>query len=368
MDLPMIPDDDDEKYDPSPTHAEKDPIIDRPQNLHKNGYQQLNLNLHSSREIVDLSPIYENSSDACSSHDDVRSSNNEIIIAQKTSKTSADDTNDSNTATPNSLSQTHSETSLEIGFISEGPYKHGARKNKKKVNIASDAVEQNEDLIDTEASALKCDSESSSSPERSVMSSSTDGYLTMTGTIKRGKKKGQNIDVKLNISREELEILEAAIVAKEISKAQQWFVCTPTTGFHIVLWSFLCMPIVILFSGVYSFYIGTLTWYNIFTYVSEGKNCWKRVFISPFVILLYPFLILLFTVGVGLFAGVAQLTCCGSSWWKEVCDLEKGFYGWLCGLLHLSDCSPYEVVILTDLKVVENTDMRGHSSTEDISI
>lgn len=362
-DLPSIPDSDDEKSESSPTKAIKDINHERPHVLPKLHQQN---NLHNSREIVDLSPIYENSSDACSSRDDVRSTND--IGNLKSCKINIEENNDSNSATPNSLSQTQSETSLEMGLISEGSFPRQSAKKKKKVNIVSEASVSNDDTIEIDASALKCDSEISDSPERSMLSSSTDGYLTMTGTIKRGKKKGQNIDVKLNISREELEDLEAAIVAKEIHKGNQWYTCSLTQGLHIVLWSILCMPIVTAVSGLYSFYIGTLTWYNIFVYTSEGKTLWLKMIAIPFVILLYPFLILLFTLGLGIYSGLIQLSCCGPNWWKEVCDLEKGFYGWFCNLLYLSDCSPYEVVILTDLKVVENTDMRGHSSTEDISM
>ncbi|XP_077294594.1 uncharacterized protein LOC143917072 [Arctopsyche grandis] len=361
MDLPIIPDDE-EKCELSPVktdNVQKYTPNDRPQTLTKNGYHQFNSNLNSSREIVDLSPIYENSSDACSSHDDVRSSNNDIV-AQRNCVVVVEDVNDATSLTPNSLS----EASLEMGHLSDCPFsKHSIKKTKKRVNIVSESVDETE--IDT--SGLKCDSETSGSPDKSIVSNIADGYLTLNGTIKRGKKKGQSVDVTLNMSREELEVLEANIVAKQMSSTQS-FKCSLFSGVHVLVWSLLCMPIVIVLSGVYSFYIGTLTWYNIFTYVSEGKRVFVRVFASPFVILLYPFLILTFTVGLGVYAGFVQLTYCGSTWWKEVCDFEKGFYGWLCGLLRLSDCSPYEVVILTDLKVVENTDMRGHSSTEDISI
>lgn len=371
MDLPMIPDDE-EKCELSPVKTDKEIVPsekytqnDRPQTLSKNGYHQFNSNLNGSREIVDLSPIYENSSDACSSHDDVRSSNNDIVN-QRNCVMVAEDANDNNSLTPNSLSHTHSEASLETGQVSDCLFsKHSIKKTKKRVNIISDnSIPSDETEI--EISALKCDSETSGSPDKSILSN-TDGYLTLNGTIKRGKKKGQSVDVTLNMSREELEVLEATIVAKEMKKSRL-FRCSLLSGIHIILWSLLCMPIVILLSGIYSFYIGTLTWYNIFTRVSEEKRLYIKVFVSPFVILLYPFLILMFTVGLGIYAGVVQVTYCSSTWWKEVCDFEKGFYGWLCNLLHLSDCSPYEVVILTDLKVVENTDMRGLSSTEDISI
>lgn len=172
-------------------------------------------------------------------------------------------------------------------------------------------------------------------------------YLTMTGTIKRGKKKGQSIDLQVNISRDELEkIIDTEAKRKEKSCC----VCNLETGLHIFLFSFLCMPFVCLITSVYSFYIGTLTWYNMFTYFTEERSYFHKLFLSPLIILLYPFMILLCTFGLGLYAGISQLSVKFSTWWNEVGDIEKGFYGWLCNFVNLSDCAPYEVVILTDIR------------------
>ncbi|KAM3962123.1 uncharacterized protein ACR2FA_003808 [Aphomia sociella] len=308
----------------------------------KNGYQALNA-LNSSRDIIDLSPIYENSSDACSSHGDLRESIENDT--QKSFRMLNSDQNESSSATPNSMSQTQSENSFEMSALTDSLKNSGKR--KKRVNIVPGIVES--EHTDTEITALRVESEDSISPECSLTDNSKDGYLTMTGTIKRGKKKGQNVDVKLNISREELEIIEAAIVAEEYNK-MDISKCSLYNGPHIFVFTLICIPFVACLSAVYSFYMGTMTWYNIFTHVTENLNCIKKVFLAPIVILLYPFLILIFTVGLGLYAGIVQLTFSGANWWKDVCDFEKGFYGWICSTLGMSECSPYEVVVLMDVK------------------
>ncbi|XP_034835857.1 uncharacterized protein [Maniola hyperantus] len=333
INLPIINDVNDE--DPNETNSQSD------QKLQKNGYQSLST-INSSREIIDLSPIYENSSDACSSHGDLREFNDSEM--QRSCRILNSDNNESSCATPNSLSQTQSENSFEMGPMTDS-LKNSA-KRRKRVNIAPGIVET--DNTDTEITALRVESEGSISPECSL-SENRDGYLTMTGTIKRGKKKGQSVDVKLNISREELEIIEAAIVAEEYNKMDV-SKCSLYNGPHIFLFSLLCIPFVACISAMYSFYMGTMAWYNIFTHVTEDFSCIKKVLLAPLVILSYPFLIVIFTVGLGLYAGIAQLTFSGANWWKDVSDFEKGFYGWLCNTLGMSECSPYEVVVLMDVK------------------
>ncbi|CAH2230736.1 transmembrane protein 169 [Pararge aegeria] len=331
INLPIINDVNDE--DSNETNSD--------QKLQKNGYQSLST-IHSSREIIDLSPIYENSSDACSSHGDLREFADSDM--QRSCRVLNSDNNESSCPTPNSLSQTQSENSFEMGPLTDS-LKNSA-KRRKRVNIIPGIVET--DNTDSEITALRVESEGSISPECSL-SESRDGYLTMTGTIKRGKKKGQNVDVKLNISREELEIIEAAIVADEYNKMDV-SKCSLYNGPHIFIFSLLCIPFVACISAMYSFYMGTMAWYNIFTHVTEDFSCIKKVLLAPIVILSYPFMIVIFTFGLGLFAGIAQLTFSGANWWKDVCDFEKGFYGWLCNTLGMSECSPYEVVVLMDVK------------------
>lgn len=205
-------------------------------------------------------------------------------------------------------------------------------------------------------------------------------YLTMTGTVKRGRKKGQSVDLQINMSRDELERINAAallaVAADDEAHQQRGGAgsgggggagnsgvggrstgasgccrCTRTVGLHVLLLSLVCAPFVALATGVYSFYIGTLTWYNMFNYVTEERSVCVRVLVSPVLVLLYPLLIVLCTLGLGVYAGCAQLSVRFHSWLNEVGDVEKGFYGWLCSVLRMSDCSPYEVVVLVDLQM-----------------
>ncbi|CAG2060495.1 unnamed protein product [Timema podura] len=215
------------------------------------------------------------------------------------------------------------------------------RKSRKRVNICEE----------DESCALRCGSETSDS-----LADSVDPCLTMTGTIKRGKKAGQSVDVRLNISREELEVLEATIAAqKHGSVSSRRLLCGLRRGPHIALWTVLCLPFVVAVSGLYSFYVGTLTWYNVFTYYTEEKPLVCRVLVSPVLILLYPFLIVVLTLGLGVYAGLVQVSWFLESWYKEISDLEKGFYGWLCAALGYEDCAPYEVVVLTEILPLDSS-------------
>ncbi|XP_063221240.1 transmembrane protein 169 [Bacillus rossius redtenbacheri] len=267
--------------------------------------------------------------------------------------------------TTGSLSQ--SDQSLDLDIIRDVK----KAKTKKRVNICTDRGEP-EDEVGAETAALRRGSETSDSvADHSVISSSTDGCLTMTGTIKRGKKAGQSVDVRLNISREELEVLEATIAAKKRggpAPVSSCLLCGPRHGPHVAVWTALCLPFAVAVSGAYSFYMGTLTWYNVFTYYTEEKPLICRILVSPFVILMYPFLIVVFTLGLGLYAGFTQLSWFFDSWLKEITDLEKGFYGWLCAALKHEDCSPYEVVVLTDIQGSLEGGPTIRSSSEDSTI
>lgn len=252
------------------------------------------------------------------------------------------------------------------------------RSTKKRVNIKTDFLLQRnqrnspsstnyDDLESGETSILNAELDKNSLDRFNTVR--TDSYLTMTGTVKRGRKKGQSVDLQLNISRDELEKINAAVVAVEQIQQQSnnYCVCSLTTGMHILVLSIICLPFVAAYTSIYSFYIGTLTWYNIFNYFNEEKSYLHKLFMSPLLILTYPFGICLCTIGLGIYAGIVQLSLSLRRWYNEIMDIEKGFYGWLCSFLHLSDCSPYEVVILTDLRLPEPV-IHGNSSTEELSL
>lgn len=280
----------------------------------------------------------------------------------------------SSTVTPNSCVSEES-TSFD-GIVRKSTKNQelltGKSSGKKKVNIRTDLDIDyvNKDSKSPSVSHNYEDLESGETDENSLefnTRKSIDNYLTMTGTIKRGKKLGQEFNVQLNISRDELEKINSFAVKKtEEQKQGACCVCKLGVGFHVLCWSLFCFPFVVIISSVYSFYIGTLTWYNLFTFFSQEKTILHRIFVTPFLIIAYPITILLFTLGLGLYGGFKQISLRFHVWFNEVCDLEKGFYGWLCGVLRVSDCSPYEVVILTEIR--DPDPVVRHSSTEELSL
>lgn len=278
----------------------------------------------------------------------------------------------SSTVTPSS----YSESSLDVK-LSKSQDCLSTRSSKKRVNIRTDIlhvrsglnspdIANYEDLESGETSVLNADD---NSLERYNTRRSMDSnYLTMTGTIKRGRKKGQCVDLQINISREELEQINAVAIANETKKkGNLCCTCSISIGLHVLLLSLISLPFVILTSGIYSFYIGTLTWYNMFNYFNEEKGYVHRFFMSPILILTYPVGIIICTIGLGLYAGIVQISLQLNSWLNEISDIEKGFYGWLCAFLRLSDCSPYEVVILTDIRVPDENP-HPNTSTEELSL
>lgn len=171
-----------------------------------------------------------------------------------------------------------------------------------------------------------------------------DSCLTLPGTIKK-KKKLNRVNVKVNISRDELDLIETKIVLTQKS----CHICAPNQGLHVLLLSILCSPFVILLTSLYSFYIGTLTWYNTLNKVAEHKQTIKRIFLAPVLIFAYPFIIVSFSTGLAVYGGLAQISWHYDSWLKQVTDLEKGFYGWLCSTLGIEECCPYQVIVLVNV-------------------
>ncbi|XP_053690657.1 transmembrane protein 169 [Sabethes cyaneus] len=298
---------------------------------------------------------------------------------------------ESSTVTPSSIS----ESSLDRkSSKSHELLTSSTKRSKKRVNIRTDideisnhqstsAICNYEDLESGETSVLNAEIDQCSMDRYNARNShSPDNYLTLTGTIKRGRKKGQSMDVQLNISRDELEqINKQALAAHEEAyrTKRNCCQCTIRVGIHILLLSVISFPLVTLATSIYSFYIGTITWYNMFIYFNEEKTYLHKLLMTPLLILAYPLAIVVCTMGLGFYAGIKQISLHFTTWVNEICDIEKGFYGWLCSFLHLSDCSPYEVVILTDICPssgpgigvgipLQNESTQINSSTEELSL
>uniref|UniRef100_A0A2L2Y6Y7 Transmembrane protein 169 n=1 Tax=Parasteatoda tepidariorum TaxID=114398 RepID=A0A2L2Y6Y7_PARTP len=235
------------------------------------------------------------------------------------------------------------------------------QKQSLKACNKSDESDLNSDISDcvhindSGYAEMELSNERSALNSRSVSSIGSCGgsFVTMTGTVKRGRKKGQTLDMKVQMSREELDEIEHTILSQNIEDDDSCF-CGLRKGLHVLALSIILVPLVLLLSAGYSFYMGTMTWYNILIYFSEKKTIFHKIFISPLLIITYPFLITLFTIGLGIYSAIVQISWHFDSWKQEIQDLEKGFYGWLCGVMDLEDCAPYEVVILTEVLPAEN--------------
>lgn len=188
-----------------------------------------------------------------------------------------------------------------------------------------------------------------SSPEDQLQDNGGDQhFVTLTGTVARGYQAGQVVDVQLQISRDELRKLTLERETKEEKLKYKSSPCSwgLHSGLHIVFLSIICIPLALLVSLGYSFYIGCNTWYNIYLYFSEEKTIWHKVSICPVLILTFPFTVGLSSLIISLYASIKQISWNFYKWLQEFQDYEKGFYGWFCNWIGLHQCCPYEVVIL----------------------
>ena len=106
-----------------------------------------------------------------------------------------------------------------------------------------------------------------------MKSGPSNGFLTVTGTIKRGKNKGECFDVHLRMNRDRLAKIEKEVKAKK----EESCICGLNRGVHILIASLICVLFLWLFCTFYAFYIGTLTWYNVFIYYNEQRSCCHTV-------------------------------------------------------------------------------------------
>ncbi|GBL87413.1 Transmembrane protein 169 [Araneus ventricosus] len=247
--------------------------------------------------------------------------------------------------------------------------------SSKANNGKSDESDRNSDVSDcihindSGYAEIELSNERSALNSRSVSSIGSCGgsFVTMTGTVKRGRKKGQTMDMKVQMSREELDELEHSILSQQIEDDERCFFGV-RKGPHVLTLSLILVPVVLVLSAGYSFYMGTMTWYNVLVYFSEKKTIFHKICVSPLLIISYPFLITLSTVGLGIYAAVVQISWHFDTWRREIQDWEKGFYGWLCGVVHLEDCSPYEVVILTEVLPPSDDVKQAKQNLEDTAL
>ncbi|XP_074652233.1 transmembrane protein 169-like [Tubulanus polymorphus] len=172
--------------------------------------------------------------------------------------------------------------------------------------------------------------------------------VTITGTIKRGSKHGQAVEVQLKLSETELRRLSTVVAADNTTARNRRTYCGLGAGIHILLLSALCSPVAFVISAAVAFYTGTMTWYNFYLYFSEERSLCHKILVCPLLIIFYPALIVAAVVALGIYGAVAQVSWFYASWSREMRDPEKGFYGWLCAKMNLGDLTPYEVVVLDE--------------------
>ncbi|XP_051839552.1 transmembrane protein 169 [Antechinus flavipes] len=187
-------------------------------------------------------------------------------------------------------------------------------------------------------------------------------YVTLTGTITRGKKKGQMVDIHVTLTEKELqELTKSKELANDAApEGKKTCQIGADRGPHVVLWTVVCLPVIFVLSFIVSFYYGTITWYNIFLVYNEERTFWHKISCCPCLILFYPVLIMAVASSLGLYAAVVQLSWSWGAWWLAARDMEKGFCGWLCSKLGLEDCSPYSIV-----ELLESDNISGSLSTKD---
>ncbi|KAI4884172.1 hypothetical protein NFI96_008748, partial [Prochilodus magdalenae] len=247
----------------------------------------------------------------------------------------------------------------------EGTRPRRKKKKKKEIIYRSDAEDQDEGegaVVTAEGEGPEgMDGALSTSPGEAAWDGPADGrYVTLTGTITRGKRKGELVEIRLTLTERELRDMARSkerLDEECDGPGPQHAICRLEAGRgpHVLLWSLSCSPFVFLLAFITSFYYGTLTWYNIFLVYNEERSFLHKVLVCPLLVLSYPLLMVLLCLGVAAYAAAAQVSWSIGAWWQAVGDLEKGVCGWACGKLGLEDCAPYSVVELLDSDTLSGT-------------
>ncbi|XP_034985247.1 transmembrane protein 169 [Zootoca vivipara] len=195
-------------------------------------------------------------------------------------------------------------------------------------------------------------------------------YVTLTGTITRGKKKGQMVDIHVTLTDKEMQELARSKEPPQTDIPEGKKACEVglSKGPHVLLWSLTCLPVIFIMSFVVSFYYGTIAWYNVFLVYNEERTFLHKITFCPFLIIFYPIIIMVVSSSLGLYTAVTQISWAFGDWWHAVRDMEKGFCGWLCSKMGLEDCSPYSIVELLDSDNVSGSlSAKGSAQGEEIS-
>lgn len=169
--------------------------------------------------------------------------------------------------------------------------------------------------------------------------------VTFTGVVARGESQGQQVQVQLELTEDEYSKLN---ISNETAPPEKGCVFGKSVGPHIFFMSIVFMPFSFISSFFMSFYLGTLAWYNTIVYFSEERTVFHKLLICPLLILTFPFTIGISAFFLGLYGCIIQLSWFLNHWCREIRDLEKGFYGWVCNKVGISQCAPYNIVILDE--------------------
>ena len=166
--------------------------------------------------------------------------------------------------------------------------------------------------------------------------------ISFSGTIKRGKYPEKSLDIQLSVTPDHLSKLEKRVHDKYHDRC----FCGLRRGPHVFILSVLSIPFMLIYSAWQAFFLGSMTWYNIFIYYNEERSCCHKL-LSPLVLLFYPLWILPVTLGLGFFGAFRVISWYWDSWVAELGNPDSGFMAWACSKMNLPDCAPYAVVLLS---------------------
>lgn len=181
------------------------------------------------------------------------------------------------------------------------------------------------------------------SEDSANLNSRNDRMVTLTGTIRRGHRQDQVVEVLFEVPEKELNRMKARTTKNEHITS-----CGCGRGLHILLFTLLFSPFAFIASIFTTFYVGTMCWYNVYLYVSEELTVCHKIFLCPLLLVVYPVFIAISTFCLSVVSAVRQLSWNMSNWCREIHDYDKGFFAWLCNRLNVPQCAPYEVVILDE--------------------